>query len=360
VAKILFTGGGTAGHVTPNIALIEALSDQGWDCQYVGSRTGIERELISPLAIPYHAIYSGKLRRYFSWQNFIDPLFILLGILQSILICLRLRPNIVFSKGGFVAFPVVFSAWLCRIPVISHESDITPGLANKLCLPFSRVLCVNFPETIGYLAASLPPGRVRLTGSPLRAGLRHTNASRGRDFLGFDQTKPIVLVVGGSLGARVLNEVIWDNLPVMSEKYQVVHMVGAGNQREHDLQHDPGAYVQFDYLGDEYGDVLAAADMVVSRAGANSIFELLSFRKPHLLVPLTAAASRGDQLVNARVMGDAGMSLVLQESELGGDELLRALANLEDDSRWVLAMKSFPDTDAVQIIVELIGEIAQI
>jgi len=354
VARILFTGGGTAGHVTPNIALIEALAVQGWDCQYVGSRGGIERELISPLSIRYHAIHSGKLRRYFSWQNFIDPLFILLGIFQSLWVCLRTRPDIVFSKGGFVAFPLVFSAWLCRIPVISHESDITPGLANKLCLPFSRVLCVNFPETIGYLSRSLPPERIRLTGSPLRSGLRHTDARRGRDFLGFDQAKPIVLVVGGSLGARALNKVIWDNLPALLEKYQLAHMVGASNKRDH----SGGAYVQFEYLGAEYGDVLAAADMVVSRAGANSIFELLSFRKPHLLVPLTAAASRGDQLVNARVMADAGMSLVIEESELTSSSLLRALANLEDQSRWALALKAFPDTDAIPIIVELIVELA--
>ena len=353
MARILFTGGGTAGHVTPNIALIEALTAEGWDCQYVGSRAGIERELISPLAICYHSIHSGKLRRYFSWQNFIDPLFILLGTFQSLWLCLRLRPDIVFSKGGFVAVPVVFAAWLCRIPVISHESDITPGLANRLCLPFSRVLCVNFPETIGYLSASLPPERIRLTGSPLRSGLRNTDASRGRDFLGFDQAKPIVLVVGGSLGARALNEAIWDSLPALLEQYQLVHMVGAGNKHEH----RGGAYVQFEYLGDEYGDVLAAADMVVSRAGANSLFELLSFRKPHLLVPLTAAASRGDQLVNARVMADAGMSLVIQESELTSDTLLQALANLEDKSQWVFAMDSFPDTDAVQVIVALIVEL---
>jgi UDP-N-acetylglucosamine--N-acetylmuramyl-(pentapeptide) pyrophosphoryl-undecaprenol N-acetylglucosamine transferase len=355
VARILFTGGGTAGHVTPNIALIEALSVDGWDCQYVGSRAGIERALISPLSIRYHAIHSGKLRRYFSWQNFIDPFFILLGLFQSLWICLRIQPDIVFSKGGFVAVPVVFAAWLCRIPVISHESDITPGLANKLCLPFSRVLCVNFPETIGYLSASLPAERVRVTGSPLRSGLRNTDASRGRDFLGFSQAKPIVLVVGGSLGARALNEAIWDNLPVLLEKYQIVHMVGAGNKQ----QPGDGAYRQFEYLGDEYGDVLAAADLVVSRAGANSIFELLSFRKPHLLVPLTAAASRGDQLVNARVMAAAGMSLVIQESELNSSTLMRALANLEDKDQWERSMESVPDTDAVKTIVDLIGETAR-
>lgn len=356
MTRILFTGGGTAGHVTPNIALIEALSQKGWECHYVGSRHGIERELVAPLGIPYSPIHSGKLRRYFSWQNFIDPLFILLGFLQSVWLCLSLRPDIVFSKGGFVAVPVVFAAWLCRIPVISHESDITPGLANKLCLPFSRLLCVNFKETERYLPKSVAKNQVRVTGSPLRAGLRHTDGQRGRDFLGFNESHPILLVVGGSLGARVLNEAIWQNLTSLTDRYQVVHMVGAGN-RQPDL--DSGRYRQFEYLGAEYGDVLAAADLVISRAGANSLFELLTFRKPHLLVPLSAAASRGDQLVNARIMAEAGMSLVIQESALTPEALLEGLESLEsieENALWLSAIADFPDSDAVSLIVELIEQ----
>lgn len=356
MARILFTGGGTAGHVTPNIALIEALALKGWDCCYIGSRRGIERALISPLNIAYYPIHSGKLRRYFSWQNFIDPLFILLGIIQSLWLCLRLKPNIVFSKGGFVAVPVVFAAWLCRIPVISHESDITPGLANKLCLPFSRLLCVNFKETERYLPRSVQKDQVRVTGSPLRAGLRNTDAGQGRRFLGFDDQRPILLVVGGSLGARAINEAIWQNLTQLTEHYQVAHMVGAGN-RNAELESE--RYRQFEYLGEEYGHVLAAADLVVSRAGANSLFELLTYRKPHLLVPLTAAASRGDQLVNARIMAEAGMSLVIQEDALSPESLLASLELLQDKTRWVSAMATFPNSDAVSQIVELIEQTAR-
>lgn len=355
MTRILFTGGGTAGHVTPNIALIESLSESGWECHYVGSKKGIERELIAPLLIPYHGISSGKLRRYFSWQNFVDPIFILLGLLQSLWVCISIRPNIVFSKGGFVAVPVVVAAWLCRIPIICHESDITPGLANRLCLPFSRYLCVNFPETKPHLPKSFDPDRVRVTGSPLRASLRHPDPDRGRAFLGFDLGKPILMVVGGSLGARVLNQCIWQSLNELCERYQVVHLVGAGNLQSDCVDED---YRQFEYLNEEYGECLSAADLVVSRAGANSLFELLSFRKPHLLIPLTAAASRGDQLVNARIMKAAGTSLVLPEGELDPSSLIRQLALLEDPTPWVAAMAAFPDIDAVPVIVTLIQSTA--
>ena len=357
MARILFTGGGTAGHVTPNIALIEALSESDWQCHYVGSKNGIERELIAPLGIAYHGIHSGKLRRYFSWRNFIDPIFILLGLVQSLWICISLKPNIVFSKGGFVAVPIVAAAWLCRIPVICHESDITPGLANKLCLPFSRLLCVNFAETLKYLPKSFAADRVHVTGSPLRGGLRHSNPENGRAFLEFDQTKPILLVVGGSLGARVLNQSVWQALPELLNRYQIVHLVGAGNLQ---TEAQGSGYRQFEYLQDEYGDVLAASDLVVSRAGANSIFELLSFHKPHLLIPLTAAASRGDQLVNARIMGESGMSLVLQEGELNDVSLLGALLQLENKAVWQSAMESFPDGDAVSTIHKLIQDTAKL
>lgn len=355
MTSILFTGGGTAGHVTPNIALIESLSKLSWECHYVGSKKGIERELIAPLLIPYHGIYCGKLRRYFSWQNFIDPIFILLGFVQSLWVCISVRPNIVFSKGGFVAVPVVVAAWLCRIPVICHESDITPGLANKLCLPFSRYICVNFPETKQYLPKLFDADRVRVTGSPLRASLQHPDPDRGRVFLGFDLSKPILLVVGGSLGAQVLNQCIWQSLNELCERYQVVHLVGAGNLNSNCASK---GYRQFEYLSEEYGECLSAADLVVSRAGANSIFELLSFKKPHLLIPLTAAASRGDQLVNARIMGEAGMSLVLPEAELDTSRLVEELASLEDPTRWVASMASFPDIDAVPVIVTLIQRTA--
>lgn len=350
MARIFFTGGGTAGHVTPNIALIEAMQTRGWQCHYVGSRQGIERQLTADLNLPFHAIHSGKLRRYFSWQNFIDPVFILFGFVQSLWLCLTIRPDLVFSKGGFVSVPVAAAAWLCRIPVISHESDITPGLANKLCLPFSKVLCVNFAETLNHLPAAARH-KVQVTGSPLRSGLRDTDPEQGRGFLQFSSDRPVLLVVGGSLGAKMLNETIWANLEWLTQDFQIVHLVGAGNINN-DVSYPE--YRQFEYLSEEYGDVLACADVVLSRAGANSIYELLALRKPHLLVPLSAAASRGDQLVNARIMAARGLSLSLTEAELSADTLRRALNVLLSDQQMRANMAALPQDDPLALIIQLI------
>lgn len=342
--------------MTPNVALIENLLGKGWDCHYVGSKHGIEKQLTAPLGIPFHGIHSGKLRRYFSWQNFIDPIFIVLGCIQSLWFCLTLKPSVVFSKGGYVAVPVAFAAWLCRIPVISHESDITPGLANKLCLPFSRKLCLNFPETVSYLPASARD-RVLVTGSPLRSGLRDTDAGRGEAFLGLTSGLPLLLVVGGSLGARAINESIWNNLDWLLARFQIVHIVGAGNlDLNANEQSGRVGYWQFEFLNDEYGDVLARADFVISRAGANSIYELLEFRKPHLLIPLTAAASRGDQIVNARIMQEKGLSLVLQEAELDRVSLETTLQQLVADSALRQEMDKLPRLSAIETITSLIAE----
>ncbi len=357
--RIFFTGGGTAGHVTPNIALIEAVQGREWICHYVGSKNGVERELTSNLDLPFHGIYSGKLRRYFDWQNFIDPIFIILGCIQSLYLCLRHRPDIVFSKGGFVAVPVVFAAWLCRIPVISHESDITPGLANKLSLPFARRLCVNFAKTLDYL----PPkarNKVEVTGSPLRAGLLNVDAERGRAFLDGKAAQkggglPLLFVVGGSLGAKAINECIWQNISWLTEQFEVVHIVGKGNLNSEVAGRN---YHQFEYLNEQYGDVLALADFVVSRAGANAIYELLAFEKPHILIPLTAAASRGDQLVNARIMSEASISRVIQESELTSDVLSERLQALREEPVSGEKMKAFAPTHAVEKIVSLLETVS--
>lgn len=350
--RILFTGGGTAGHVTPNIALMEALRAEGWDMRYVGSAKGIERSLIGKLDVPYSTIATGKLRRYFDWQNFIDPVFILWGCLQSLFICLRYRPAVVFSKGGFVAVPLVVAAWLCRVPVISHESDITPGLANKLCFPFSRWICVNFPQTQAYL----PAGKVRVTGSPVRASLLQGDAERARQHFGLGG-KPLLLVFGGSLGARVINQALRDCLDQLLNIVEVIHVAGAGNLDS--TLEDRAGYHQLEYIHEEFGDVLAAADLALSRAGANSLYELLVTRTPHILVPLSAGASRGDQLVNAEIFRKAGFSQVLQETELNPETLLAqvndGLARRTDIARQ---LETFAVKDSVTDIVDLITRTA--
>jgi len=351
--RVIFTGGGTAGHVTPNMALIDALKAKHWDIHYVGSPTGIERQLIEPLNIPFHGIKTGKLRRYFSWQNFIDPVFIVWGFLQSLWLCVRLQPDVVFSKGGFVAVPLVIAAWVCRVPVISHESDMTPGLANKLCFPFSRWICVNFPQT----AEHLPVGKVVVTGSPVRSSLLLGDPSRGRVELGLTGEKPLLLVFGGSLGANVINQLVRQSLVALLEQFDLVHVVGAGNL-DSNLDARSG-YVQREYIQDGFGDVLAAADLVISRAGANSIYELLITRTPHILVPLTAAASRGDQLINARIFQEAGMSEVLFEDQLSQSALLSSVHKIYSQRAEIAArLATFEVRDSVAVITGLISQAA--
>ncbi len=346
--KIMFTGGGTAGHVTPNVALIEYFQKLGWDVVYVGSLNGIEREIIANSDVRYLGIASGKLRRYFDWANFIDPVRIFWGCLQSIYISFRERPNILFSKGGFVAVPVVFAAWLLRIPVISHESDVTPGLANRLCYPFVKKLCVNFPETKEYLGSD----NVIVTGSPVRQSLLYGRGQRGIDLLGFSEDKPIILVFGGSLGATTINRVVRDSLHRLLSRYQVVHITGSGNL---DKSIDLPGYQQWEFLDEDFGDVLAASSVVVSRAGANSIYELLVTRKPHILIPLSSIASRGDQLVNAETFAARGYSRVLLEENFTCTSLTELIDNTYTNrSNIVEHIEKFQIVDSLNIIGSLI------
>ena len=350
---ILFTGGGTAGHVTPNIALIASVQKLGWQVNYVGSRKGIEAEMIQPLGIAFHGIASGKLRRYFSWENFIDPFRVVWGVLQSLGLCLRLKPDIVFSKGGFVSVPVVVAAWLLRIPVISHESDVTPGLANRLTYPFCRKICVTFQETAGYL----PRQKVLVTGTPVRESLLTGDAARGRAALGLDPDRPVLLVFGGSLGAGAINRQVRKVLDRLLQRFQVVHVTGAGHM---DVSIEKSGYVQREFISDAFGDVLAAATVVVSRAGANSLYELLCLRKPHLLIPLTAAASRGDQIENARTFSERGYSRVIYEESMDDELFLAEVTRLLADAAVIsdrLAQFEVHDSAAL-IVAELSSTIA--
>lgn len=350
---VFFTGGGTAGHVTPNIALIEGARVRGWQVDYVGSRSGIEGDMIRPLGLPFHHVASGKLRRYFSWQNFVDPLLIVLGVFQSLWLCLRRRPDVVFSKGGFVSVPLVVAAWLLRIPVVSHESDVTPGLANRLAYPFCRRICVTFEASLAYL----PAAKVLLTGTPVRQALIDGDAARGLKFLGLARDKPLLLVFGGSLGATVLNLQIRAVLDRLLADFNVVHVTGAGNL-DSDCEH-PG-YVQKEFIGAEFGDVLHAADLVVSRAGANTLYELFYLQKPHLLIPLTRAASRGDQLVNAEVFAAQGLSRVLQEEQLADDDFVEAVFRLSADRADIkAALAGFAIMDSQQLILDEIEALSE-
>ena len=349
--RIVLTGGGTAGHVTPCIALLPMLKHEGYDIQYIGSYQGMERKLIEEYNIPYHGISSGKLRRYFDPKNFSDPFKVIKGYLEAHKLLKTLKPDIVFSKGGFVTVPVVLAAKNNRIPVIVHESDITPGLANKLALPSATKICVNFPETLKYL----PEGKAVLTGTPIRKELFSGNKLRGLDFCGFTINKPVLLVIGGSTGSRVINEIIRGMLPTLLRDFQVIHLCGKGNLDER--LNDTAGYAQFEYIRAELSDIFAAADLVISRAGANAICELLALRKPNILIPLSAKASRGDQILNAESFERQGYSYLLKEEELTIAKLLEAINIVQEKKQdYIEAMNTSELNNSIETIVKLIKD----
>lgn len=352
--QIVLTGGGTAGHVTPNIALIPELRNKGYEIAYIGSYDGIEKKLISELGIPYYGISSGKLRRYFDLKNFSDPFRVQKGFHEAVSILKELKPDVIFSKGGFVAVPVVGAARRLHIPCVIHESDMTPGLANRLCIPSAAKVCCNFPETV----SSLPAQKAVLTGTPIREELFHGDAEKGRAFCGFTADKPVLLSIGGSLGAAAVNERLREILPDLLPDFQVVHLCGKGKTDE-SLSSTPG-YVQFEYIKEELPDLFAMADVVLSRAGANAICEISALKKPNLLIPLSAKASRGDQILNARSFEKQGFSMVLEEEECTGPVLLRAIHELyENRQKYIDQMAGSSHIDSIRKITETIVSVSK-
>ena len=351
--KIILTGGGTAGHVTPNLALLPALREEDFEIHYIGSYNGIERRLIEAASIPYDGISSGKLRRYFDLKNFSDPLRVLKGYFEARKLMKKYKPDIVFSKGGFVAVPVVLAAKHYKVPVIIHESDMTPGLANKLCLSSASKICCNFPETL----KSLPEGKAVLTGSPIRQELLSGNKIAAMDMCHFTSDKPVILVIGGSLGAVAVNNAVREALPELLKDFQIIHLCGKGKMDE--SLKDVEGYCQFEYIKNELRNLFALADIVISRAGANAICELLALHKPNLLIPLSANASRGDQILNARSFERQGFSLVLEEEQLTKETLLNAVKTLyENRTTFINSMKNSGQQDSIGTIIKLIEEVS--
>ena len=351
--KIVLTGGGTAGHVTPNIALIPALKKEGYEIHYIGSYDGIERKLIEELEIPYYGISSGKLRRYIDLKNLSDPFKVVKGLAQARHILGKIKPDVIFSKGGFVAVPVVLAAKTRRIPCVIHESDMTPGLANKICIPCAVRVCTNFPETLDYI----PSEKAVLTGSPIREELFHGDRNKGLAFCHFDNSKPIILVIGGSLGAVAVNNAVRGLLPQILERFQIIHLCGKGKLDS--SLNDTKGYAQFEYINEELPDLMAAADIMVSRAGANAICEILALRKPNILIPLSAEASRGDQILNAASFEKQGYSIVIQEKDVTSgnlyDAILKAYGNKET---YIKAMKQSRLNNSIEKITGLVNEAA--
>ena len=352
--KIVLTGGGTAGHVSPNLALIPHLLQAGYEIDYIGTEKGIEREMISRVPqVHYHAVKSGKLRRYFSWQNFTDPFRVLAGAVQSARLMGKLKPNVVFSKGGFVSVPVVFGAWLHRIPVVCHESDLTPGLANKLCRPFARKFATTFPECADALGA-----KAEMTGTPLRPELFRGSRARGLALLGFTGEKPVLLMMGGSLGAQSVNKVLREALPELLKRFDLCHICGKGNL-EPALEGTQG-YRQLEFADKELPDLLATADLVLSRAGSNALCEFQALGKPMLLVPYPKGASRGDQILNAQSLEKRGLCHVLLQEQLTRASLTAALERLWADRELLAAaLRDAPAADGTKRVLEMIEEVQQ-
>lgn len=352
--KIILTGGGTAGHVTPNLALIPSLRELGYEIHYIGSYQGMERKLIEQAGIPYDGISSGKLRRYFDIKNFSDPFRVMKGYTEALKLMKKYKPNVVFSKGGFVAVPVVLAAKHYKIPVIIHESDMTPGLANKLCIPSASKVCCNFPETLAYL----PEDKAVLTGSPIRAELLKGDRLAGLQYTNLSSNRPILLVIGGSLGSVTVNTVVRQALPQLLHDFSVIHICGKGNLDESLIGTE--GYVQYEYVDAPLKHLFAASDLVISRAGANSICEILALRKPNILIPLSAAASRGDQILNANSFSKQGFSTVLEEEALTAETLYQAVSDTYENRRsFIQAMGTSPLTNAVETIINLLEEAAQ-
>ena len=351
--KIVLTGGGTAGHVTPNIAIIPTLKEMGYDISYIGTYNGIEKKLIEEIGIPYYGISSGKLRRYFDLKNFTDPFRILKGYFQAKKLIKKLKPDVVFSKGGFVTVPVVFAASKKKIPVVIHESDMSPGLANKLALPKATKICCNFPET-----KKLFEGKATVTGTPIRQELFNGDKEKAKKFCGFEDDKPTILIVGGSTGSVAVNNAIWSVLDELLSTYNVIHI--CGKDKMNTEYADKKGYAQFEYVKSELPDLFALADIVISRAGANAICELLALKKPNILIPLSLKASRGDQILNAESFQKSGYSYVIDEEKLDDKTLLKALEDIEKNKESYLeAMEQSKVSDSITTITTIIDSLTK-
>ncbi|MCL2202387.1 MAG: undecaprenyldiphospho-muramoylpentapeptide beta-N-acetylglucosaminyltransferase [Defluviitaleaceae bacterium] len=349
--KIILTGGGTAGHVTPHLALLPALKEAGFEVHYIGSHSGMERELVQKAGLTYHPIYSGKLRRYLDVRNLTDLFRVARGLGGSLRILRRLKPDLLFSKGGFVTVPVVLAAKILGIPCVIHESDLTPGLANRLAAPFAKKICTAFPETL----TRIPEKKGVLTGIPIRGELLTGTRAKGLALCGFPNAdRPVLLVTGGSQGAAAINACLRGTLPPLLKKYRVIHLCGMGNQMS--TPHDAFfGYAQFEYVQEGLADLYAAADIVLSRAGAGTLFELLAMKKPHLLIPLSREASRGDQIDNAASFAKRGFSAVLPEEDMTPERLLTEINALYKSRHdYINAMTAQENTNGIERVMAVL------
>ncbi|HCB99717.1 MAG TPA: undecaprenyldiphospho-muramoylpentapeptide beta-N-acetylglucosaminyltransferase [Ruminococcaceae bacterium] len=356
--KIILTGGGTAGHITPNLAILPLLRTAGFDVSYIGLKNGMEEGLIRPTGVPFYGIKGGKLRRYADFKNFTDLFRIGAGFTEAISLMHRIKPDVLFSKGGFVSSPVVWAAKLCGVPVVTHESDSTIGLANRISVPFAKKVCYTFPET----GTALPSEKGVLTGLPIREELLHGQKEKGLQFCGFSSDKPVLVITGGSQGAAFINAMVRRCLPDLLKTFQICHLCGKGNL-DTKLEGTPG-YRQFAYISEELPDIFAMADLVITRGGSTSLFELLALQKPMVIIPYSRKASRGDQIVNGRSFKKQGFGELLMETDESGMDMmpaafLRTVQRVYDHrEQYVEQMRSSPARGGASNVFNVICEVA--
>lgn len=351
--KIILTGGGTAGHVTPNMALIPFLKEKNYEIIYIGSKDGIEKELIKNLGIKYYEISSGKLRRYLDFKNITDSFNVLKGVFEATSIIKKIKPNIIFSKGGFVSVPVVLGGYLNKVPVIIHESDISSGLANKISMPFAKKICATFPEAI----SNTPSEKAILTGTPIRKEIFNGNIDIAKKITNFKTKKPVILFMGGSLGSVKINTILRESLKEILKDYNIIHLCGKNNL-DNSLNNLDG-YFQLEYASDELCHILNYADIIVSRAGSNSICEILALKKPNILIPLSKNASRGDQILNAKSFNKQGFSEVIFEEDLTKEILIQKIKNtFKQKNLYIQKMNNSNQKNSIDIIIEQIQKLS--
>lgn len=320
------TGGGSAGHIVPNLAVAEALKEKGIDCEYLGRPYGMEASMIRNAGMEFHTMNSGRLHRSFDIDVLLTPFRVIQGVCQGIYWILKRKPVVMFCKGGFMSLPAAIAGWITGTPVVLHESDLTPGLANKLCGPFAKKICCTFEETMQYL----PEKKAVYTGTPIRRSLLRGSKEKGYALTGFEndpEAKPVLMVVGGSLGAGALNDAVAENLESLLDSFRVIHLYGV----DHETDPEPrDGYFPIRYASDEMADLFAITDMVLSRAGANAINEFLQLKLPNVLVPLPVGVSRGDQVLNAKQFSKLGFSYLLEQESMNSKTLMEALYYVRD------------------------------
>jgi UDP-N-acetylglucosamine--N-acetylmuramyl-(pentapeptide) pyrophosphoryl-undecaprenol N-acetylglucosamine transferase len=327
--RVLLAGGGSGGSSTPVIAVAQELARRG-ECEflYVGTDTGPERQLVARLNIPFRAVQTGKLRRYWSLQNFVDLFRLPVGFLQAVGIVRSFRPHVAFAAGGFAAVPPLLAANLLGVPTVIHQQDVEPGLANRILAPFASAITVTFDSSMPHF----PSRKARVTGNPVREEILCGNRDRALQRFGFRPDQPVLLVTGGGTGALGLNRLVAGAAPLLSPDYQIIHVTGKGKAVE-----APGAgpcYRQVEFLVEEMGDVLAAADLIISRAGLSALTEIAALGKPSILIPMPDS----HQNANARVFAKRDAALVVQERETAPQRLAETVKELANNRERLDAM----------------------